>query len=58
MDKKIQNYINELKHGNKLSLARCITLVENSLGGSEVILRSLVNYKNAPIIGVTGPPGA
>jgi len=58
MDKKIQNYINELKQGNKLSLARCITLVENSLGGSEEILRSLVNYKNAPIIGVTGPPGA
>ncbi len=58
MDKKIQNYISELKQGNKLSLARCITLVENSLGGSEEILRSLVNYKNAPIIGVTGPPGA
>lgn len=54
----IQSYINELHEGNKLALARCITIVENNLSGSDQILKSLSPKKNAPIIGITGPPGA
>ena len=40
------------------SLARAITIVENELPGYEEILQNLQFAQNAPVIGVTGPPGA
>ena len=40
------------------SLARTLTLVENSLDGGEAILKNLPQASNTPIIGITGPPGA
>ena len=44
--------------GDRKSLARAITIVENDLSGAEELLLS-VDLKNAPpVIGVTGPPGA
>jgi len=40
------------------SVARALTIVENDLEGSDELLKSLQFNKNAPIIGITGPPGA
>jgi LAO/AO transport system kinase len=48
----------QLQQGNKKALARCITIVENGLEGSEEILTSLHFNQNTPVIGITGPPGA
>lgn len=52
------NLIQELQHGNKKALARCITIVENELEGYEEILTSLQFKTSTPVIGITGPPGA
>jgi len=40
------------------SVARALTIVENDLEGADVLLKNLRFDKNAPIIGITGPPGA
>ncbi|BAU56282.1 methylmalonyl Co-A mutase-associated GTPase MeaB [Mucilaginibacter gotjawali] len=40
------------------SVARALTIVENDLAGSGELLKSLTFKNNAPIIGITGPPGA
>ena len=55
---KISTLIHELHSGNNRALARCITIVENELEGSEEILKQLKPSKAPAIIGVTGPPGA
>lgn len=48
----------EMKKGDRKSLARAITLVENEVAGYEEILLNLTFDKYVPVIGVTGPPGA
>ena len=40
------------------SVARALTIVENDLAGAAGLLKGLVFTKDAPVIGVTGPPGA
>lgn len=50
--------IKSLQSGDRKSLARAITIVENDLDGAQDILLSLQPEKAAPVIGVTGPPGA
>lgn len=50
--------IKSLQSGDRKSLARAITIVENDLDGAQDILLSLRLDKVAPVIGVTGPPGA
>ncbi len=50
--------ITALQQGNRKALARAITIVENDLDGAQDILLSLQLDKAAPVIGVTGPPGA
>jgi len=40
------------------SVARALTVVENDLAGADELLKGLVFNKDAPIIGITGPPGA
>lgn len=52
-----KDILKQLESGDKKALARCITIVENELPGSEDILSSL-KIKNVPVIGFTGPPGA
>lgn len=47
-----------LHEGDKRSLARCISIVENDNEGALSILENLEPKKNPPIIGITGPPGA
>jgi LAO/AO transport system kinase len=53
-----QAFIDALKTGDRKTLARAITLVENDLPGAQEILLSLDLEQVAPVIGVTGPPGA
>src|SRR5687768_9031313 len=50
--------LDRLYSGDKKALARCISIVENELEGSEEILNALTFSKNTPVIGITGPPGA
>jgi LAO/AO transport system kinase len=47
----------EIISGNRKSLARCISLVENEAEGYYDFLRNLPQ-SNVPVIGITGPPGA
>jgi len=54
----IANLIDQLQQGDKKTLARCITIVENELEGSEELLASLPFNNKIPVIGITGPPGA
>lgn len=51
-------FIESLKSGDRKSLARAITVVENDLLGANEILTSLDLENVPPVIGVTGPPGA
>lgn len=54
----VNQLIQQLQEGDKKALARCITIVENELNGSQEILTSLQFNKNIPVVGITGPPGA
>lgn len=54
----VSNLIASLQQGDRKSLARAITIVENDLDGAQDILLSLQLDKATPVIGVTGPPGA
>jgi len=54
----IKELFQQLQQGDAKALARCITIVENELDGSEELLASLHNQKHIPVIGITGPPGA
>lgn len=49
--------ISDLQKGDTKALARCISLIENEVEGYENVLASL-HPKPAPVIGITGPPGA
>jgi LAO/AO transport system kinase len=50
--------LQQIKGGDYKALARAISIVENETGGFEEILFSLNAEANAPVIGITGPPGA
>jgi LAO/AO transport system kinase len=50
--------IDGIASGNFLSLARALTLVENEMAGSDLLLRTLHVRKEVQVIGITGPPGA
>jgi LAO/AO transport system kinase len=52
-----QEQIKEIAAGNSKTLARSISLIENEVGGYEMLLQSLPQT-DTPIIGITGPPGA
>lgn len=52
-----QQLLTSLLEGNRKTLARCISLVENEVPGYEQLLQMLPG-KHTPVIGLTGPPGA
>lgn len=52
-----QQLLTSLREGNRKTLARCISLVENEVQGYERLLQ-MMPVSNTPIIGLTGPPGA
>jgi LAO/AO transport system kinase len=54
----MQQLLKEAKQGNRRSLARLISLVENETDGYLDILKSLPVNNLVPVIGITGPPGA
>ncbi len=54
----IETLLEGIQKGNFISVARALTIVENSLGSSETLLRKLDVQRTTPIIGITGPPGA
>jgi LAO/AO transport system kinase len=51
------NFLAQIKDGDRKSLARCISLLENEVKGYSSFLQKLPN-SNVPVIGITGPPGA
>jgi LAO/AO transport system kinase len=55
---KIETLLQGIKQGDFISIARALTIVENSLADSEALLRAVEVQRNTPIIGITGPPGA
>ena len=56
--KEIDVLLKLLGNGDKKALARCISIVENKIEGSDEILTQLSFEHSTPIIGITGPPGA
>lgn len=54
MDKSI---IHQALQGDKKSIARCISWIENKTPGYEAVLQDLSGHP-ASLIGITGPPGA
>jgi LAO/AO transport system kinase len=44
--------------GDHKSIARCISLIENEVTGFESLFSNMNTEKSAPVIGITGPPGA
>ncbi len=53
------NLVEEILAGNRRSLARAITLVENELPGKQEVLKALFPHTGkAYVVGVTGSPGA
>ncbi|MDP9078037.1 MAG: methylmalonyl Co-A mutase-associated GTPase MeaB [Bacteroidota bacterium] len=59
-DETMQNTINHIKPDSAdfRSVARALTIVENDLHGADELLKNLKFIKDAPVIGITGPPGA
>jgi LAO/AO transport system kinase len=53
-----QQYLQQIINGNRKSLARSISLIENEAEGYEDLLQSLPASFSTPVIGITGPPGA
>ena len=54
----IQNLVHQLQQGDFRTIAKCITMVENEMPGSNELLMLLSNTGLAQVIGITGPPGA
>lgn len=54
----IPDILRAMQEGDKRALARAITMVENELEGYEELLCSIHFPKTAPVVGITGPPGA
>jgi len=52
-----QSIIHLALEGDKKSIARCISWIENKTPGYTTLLED-VNVKPAALIGITGPPGA
>lgn len=52
-----QQLLLQLQAGDRRALARCISLVENEQEGYMTFLQDLP-ARQAPVIGITGPPGA
>jgi LAO/AO transport system kinase len=49
--------LKDMKTGDRKSLSRSISLIENEFEGYDTFLQSL-DFNTTPIIGITGPPGA
>src|SRR5689334_14655790 len=54
----MQELLQEAIKGNRRSLARLISAVENESDGYMEVLQQLPISRSIPVIGITGPPGA
>jgi len=54
----IADLIEKMNTGDRLALARCISIVENDSNGAHTILEKIKINEDVPVIGITGPPGA
>jgi LAO/AO transport system kinase len=54
---ELSKHVDSIAINNFRKLARALTVVENDLEGSAELLKGL-KPSNAPVIGITGPPGA
>jgi len=54
----VPGILSALNTDNFKTVARALTIVENDLAGANELLKGLSFPKKAPIIGITGPPGA
>ena len=55
--KDIETLAISINRGDRKALAKAITLVENEIDGSDVLLKN-IHSNETPVIGFTGPPGA
>lgn len=53
-----KNLLSGIRSGDFRSLARAITLVENSFPQTDALLSALQHTGDAKVVGITGPPGA
>jgi len=53
-----ETIIQEALAGNKKSIARCISLIENNGEGNDAIDALSHQPSSVPLVGITGPPGA
>lgn len=53
-----QKLMEGIQEGDFRALARGLTFVENELGSSSDLLKSITINQRVPVIGITGPPGA
>lgn len=58
MAEGVLSYIERIKAGEYLALARAISMVENEHELAHSLLLSLAPDHSIPVIGITGPPGA
>jgi LAO/AO transport system kinase len=49
--------LKDIKTGDRKSLSRAISLIENEFEGYDTFLQTM-DFNSTPIIGITGPPGA
>ncbi|MGF1924824.1 MAG: methylmalonyl Co-A mutase-associated GTPase MeaB, partial [Bacteroidia bacterium] len=56
--KGVQELKEAIGRGDFRALARGLSLVENEIGDSSVLLESITIDRRIPVIGITGPPGA
>ncbi|TAL40388.1 MAG: methylmalonyl Co-A mutase-associated GTPase MeaB [Chitinophagaceae bacterium] len=54
----VKEKLHKIQTGDVKALARSISLIENEAEGYEQLLESLPATGTAPVIGITGPPGA
>ena len=52
-----ENQLRQIQEGDRKTLARLISVLENQAEGHELLLQSLP-AAHTPVIGITGPPGA
>jgi LAO/AO transport system kinase len=53
-----QELLQQAIKGDHKSIARCISLIENEVPGFEALFSTMNTEKSAPVVGITGPPGA
>jgi LAO/AO transport system kinase len=54
----METIIKEALKGDRKSIARCLSMLENNAGAASACLEIATQPSTVPVIGITGPPGA